>query len=36
MIILYVYFVQNGIATPNEKKWVKVGWKKRKDNFLNF
>jgi hypothetical protein len=36
MTILYVYFVQNGITTPNQKKWVKVGWKKSKHNFLSF
>jgi hypothetical protein len=35
MIILYVYFVQNGTTTTNEKKWVKVGWEKI-HNFLSF
>jgi hypothetical protein len=34
MIILYVYFLQNWILTPNQKKWMKVDWKK-KHNILS-
>jgi len=35
MIILYVYFVQNG-TRPNKEKWMKVGQEKSKHNILSF
>ncbi len=33
MSIFYVYFVQNGIGAPNQKKQVKVGWTKLNKTF---
>jgi hypothetical protein len=35
MIIPHVYFVQNETIAPNQKKWVKIGWKKTK-HILSF
>jgi hypothetical protein len=36
MIIFYVYFVQNRTITPNQEKWMKIGWRKTKHNILSF
>jgi hypothetical protein len=36
MIKFYVYFVQNGTTTSNQKKWMKIDWTKNKHNILNF
>ncbi len=36
MIILYVYFVQNGTTAPNQEKYVKVSLKRSKQNIFNF
>jgi hypothetical protein len=33
ILIFYVYFVQNGIATSNQEMWVKVGWEKVNTTF---
>jgi hypothetical protein len=29
MIILYVYSTQSGTRTPNQIKWMKIGWEKK-------
>jgi hypothetical protein len=36
MIILYVYFVEKEVTSPNQEMWMKVGWERYNHNILSF